>query len=672
MNNRFENLLWNWRQKTGQVLQTKPDKLYSRILFPIFGILSLTWFLVRVIPKPIRATYPCMRVAAPMASGFVVYILGLTASIFALKKARVYFQKSSYITAITLLFAGLIAGVTGLLNESQPVRANTFAAASDPLGINNPVGVAKGIFPGRVVWVHDPDATDETCRQIYGDAWFDKDNNDQAVIDNMLDKALLSLTGTNSTKDAWSAVFKFHNNTRGKGEVDYKKGEIVFIKINVTSAWSGNYDRNSLAASNNSWYGISETSPQLVLSVLQNLVNVVGVAQEDIYVGDPMKHIYKHCYDLWIEEFPNVHYLDSNLDNRAYSNREEVKTSTKAKIQYSDKGTALSVRTDYFYTIFDEMEYMLNIPTLKGHKHAGVTMFAKNHFGSHTRNDASHLHNGLVSPSGGDESERGEYGLYRVQVDLLGNQYTGKKNLVYLMDALWTSDYEIDQPDKWQLTPFNNDYTSSVFMSFDPVAIESVGYDFLKAEFTGKGGLADYPQMSATDDYLHQAADSKYWPSGISYAPDDDGTVLESLGVHEHWNNSTEKKYTRNLGTGEGIELVQVDPYGASDIGCPTEAASQVTDFKLFRNYPNPFNPATTIRYRLPEAAKVQLHIYNSLGQRIKTLVNQNVPAGTFSAVWNGTHDDGTMAPSGNYVYRLSAHTGIKLFERSQQMTFIK
>ena len=47
-------------------------------------------------------------------------------------------------------------------------------------------------------------------------------------------------------------------------------------------------------------------------------------------------------------------------------------------------------------------------------------------------------------------------------------------------------------------------------------------------------------------------------PSGAFYDPDGDGTRLESLGVHEHWNNAQEKQYSRNLGTGEGIELVYV------------------------------------------------------------------------------------------------------------------
>jgi hypothetical protein len=61
------------------------------------------------------------------------------------------------------------------------------------------------------------------------------------------------------------------------------------------------------------------------------------------------------------------------------------------------------------------------------------------------------------------------------------------------------------------------------------------------------------------DDYLHQAADSVNWPVGIVYTPNGDGiTIPKSLGVHEHWNNPMDKQYSRNLGTGEGIELVKI------------------------------------------------------------------------------------------------------------------
>ena len=63
-------------------------------LFPIAGLVSLIWFLIRVLPKPSRATYPCQRVAAPLASGFVVWITGLIGSTLAYRKAKQTFHQS--------------------------------------------------------------------------------------------------------------------------------------------------------------------------------------------------------------------------------------------------------------------------------------------------------------------------------------------------------------------------------------------------------------------------------------------------------------------------------------------------------------------------------------------------------------------------------------------------
>jgi hypothetical protein len=84
------------------------------------------------------------------------------------------------------------------------------------------------------------------------------------------------------------------------------------------------------------------------------------------------------------------------------------------------------------------------------------------------------------------------------------------------------------------------------------VAIDSVGLDFLRAEKRATQVNGGNP-----DNFMHEAALIGDAPSGTKYDPEQDGTILDkSLGVHEHWNNSTDKKYSRNLGKKEGIELV--------------------------------------------------------------------------------------------------------------------
>ena len=543
-------------------------RLISKLIFPIVGFGALIWFLIRVIPKPSRANYPCMQAAAPIASSFVIYILGLISSFLLFKKAKKYFVESRTLLYTIFLFLGILVSFSTFLHTDHDVFAYNQSVLEDP---NQPIGTARGIFPGRVVWEHEPDATNENCiPNQYGNGWFLSENNNQSVIDIMLSNGLQRLTDQTTDLAAWQAIFSFYNNNKGKGAVGYSNTEKIFIKINATSSWSGNFNPSDLTVVNNSNYGMSETSPQIVLAVLRQLVNVVEVPQDKIYIGDPMKHIYKHCYDMWHSEFPNVHYMDYNYSTLG---REKFTASATAKIYYSDRGAKLRtgnfsdayagspVTQDYLYTIFEEAEYILNIPMLKGHRRAGVTMFAKNHFGSNTRSSAVHLHCGLPAPN---QMENGVtepgYGKYRVTVDLMGHELTGEKNLLYLMDALWSSDQANSYPKKFFMEPFNNDWMSSIFLSLDPVAIESVGYDFLRSEFTSSrpsgDGSGTYVQMDGVDDYLHQAASSSNWPTGIQYDPENDGTVIGSLGTHEHWNNPVDKLYSRNLGTGEGIELI--------------------------------------------------------------------------------------------------------------------
>jgi parallel beta-helix repeat protein len=137
---------------------------------------------------------------------------------------------------------------------------------------------------------------------------------------------------------------------------------------------------------------------------------------------------------------------------------------------------------------------------------------------------------------------------YNCLVNLNGHRHLSGKTLLYMIDGLYPAMHQGGNVIKW--LSFGDDWCSSIFASQDPVAIDSVGLDFLRneprcTEVTGN-----------PENYLHEMAQANNPPSGTVYDPEDDGTRLASLGVHEHWNNPVEKKYSRNLGTGDGIELV--------------------------------------------------------------------------------------------------------------------
>lgn len=99
------------------------------------------------------------------------------------------------------------------------------------------------------------------------------------------------------------------------------------------------------------------------------------------------------------------------------------------------------------------------------------------------------------------------------------------------------------------------------------------------------------------------------------------------------------------------------------------KAASELpTEFRLHQNYPNPFNPATTIRFEIPEETRTYLNIYNMLGQRIRTLVNEIKQPGIYSVVWDGSAESGEVAATGIYIYQIKAGD----FKQSKKLLLLR
>jgi len=141
-------------------------------------------------------------------------------------------------------------------------------------------------------------------------------------------------------------------------------------------------------------------------------------------------------------------------------------------------------------------------------------------------------------------------------------------------------------------------------------------------------------------DYLSQCASSDYWPSGILYDPEGDGTAIESLGVFEHWNNPQDRQYTRNLETGEGIELVYVN----AAVGIKPAELSEISIAA-----PNPFAHSTS--FHLPEQVSDQasLEIYNLKGQLVHEFDFSSSPV----VVWDGSDASRNPLPDGMYLYNI-------------------
>ncbi|NUQ42566.1 MAG: T9SS type A sorting domain-containing protein, partial [Calditrichaceae bacterium] len=87
----------------------------------------------------------------------------------------------------------------------------------------------------------------------------------------------------------------------------------------------------------------------------------------------------------------------------------------------------------------------------------------------------------------------------------------------------------------------------------------------------------------------------------------------------------------------------------------PLAGGEMPREFALQQNYPNPFNPETRIKFQLPSAQAVTLTVYNVLGQKVRTLINERLEAGYYEAVWDGLNEQGQTLASGVYLYRMEA-----------------
>jgi hypothetical protein len=93
-------------------------------------------------------------------------------------------------------------------------------------------------------------------------------------------------------------------------------------------------------------------------------------------------------------------------------------------------------------------------------------------------------------------------------------------------------------------------------------------------------------------------------------------------------------------------------------------------DYSLSQNFPNPFNPTTSVKFSVPKEGLVTLRVYDMLGQEVATLFSGNALRGTYTLNWNGKDNSGNFVSSGSYIYRMSANSGE--FTQSKKMIFLK
>lgn len=163
---------------------------------------------------------------------------------------------------------------------------------------------------------------------------------------------------------------------------------------------------------------------------------------------------------------------------------------------------------------------------------------------------------------------------------------------------------------------------------------------------------------------------------GLNIPAVSDGNVtISSMFAGENFNGTFTIGF-KNRGINNRINvevtnaLVADNQFAVSQVKDLTSATLKAmpTVYTLSKNFPNPFNPTTTIEYAIPSSGKVELVVYNMTGQKVRTLVSEAKAAGFFKVVWNGRNDTGETVASGLYFYKLVSGK----FNKIEKMTLVK
>ena len=451
----------------------------GRIAWPLWsvffaGLASCIWYLVRVVPKPSRAAYPCQRAAAPIRIGFIAWWFAFGAYALSFSRARAFLRARRYSQAVLYLAISAV----GLL---------VFVGSDARISYAAPLGTGKGIYPGRVVWVYNPNAAKWTGAGNYWDASV----NPQAEYSKAFTLGIMSLSGGTNDSTSWDALFRYFNGTHSRPGTGYQAGDKIAIKINQNNSPAPAADHGDSINAN----------PQTCVAILASLVRA-GVPQTDIWIGDPSRAVTDNIYNAIRAGFPLVNVVDYFGNNGRCTTGVVTGVFPQPDVKNAESACFYNAR------------YIINQPLLKGHIGQIFSFGSKNFYGV----------NGILPDWTKNGGHPGDSALSRYMTNL----NFGGKVILWAMDAMYPAK-ELDTLPyaNVSLAPFNGRPMASFILSMDGCAEECVSYDFWSA-ITGVTGGTDYITIAAANgggvqDHWNNATDKQYVKN---LAPAADGIEL--------------------------------------------------------------------------------------------------------------------------------------------------
>ncbi len=350
----------------------------------------------------------------------------------------------------------------GVIDATQPADAD----------FESPDAAPGSIADNRVVRIHDAGAQDWDFDNQPGNRHYQ--HIDQAAVTTMFESGLRYLTGDATTEAAWRTVMK-HKNPAG-----FQPGDRIAIKVNNNNQY---YDSD----------GCPNTNPEMLRAILAGLISL-GAAEGDITVFDAVRNVLVRQRDGVQESYPGVVFVG------AYDG---IVRDDDAQVSFA------SFAPQRLPTAVTQAQHLINVHLFKGHG-PGITGSMKNHFG--TIEDPNALHDGLREGP--------------VLAEIWSNPHIANKSRLLVTEALFGNpEGEWQPPVQFEFTDLYPERTpNSLFLSVNPVCLDSVLYDYVAAENAYRGawqGPDTWLQIAADDFGLGIHERGTLGPG--SYSPQDLG-----------------------------------------------------------------------------------------------------------------------------------------------------